>query len=370
MKSLEEANIFGKTVLVRIGADVPLSDSVPPKITDDSRLRVLLPTLQYLINRKCRIVLCAHLGRPNGKVDKAYSLRPIYLRLSALLKRPIIFAPTIISEKTRLAIGKLGDGELLGLENIRFEPGEERNSRTFARKLAEYGEIYVNEAFNVAHHEGASFIAITEFLPSYAGLQFEKEVSIMRQLVRHPARPFVVVVGGVKIADKLPVLKYLSQHADRVLVGGGVANTFLAALGKDVGSSVVDSEYFDQARAIFKRSRGKIVLPTDFVTHADAIMDIGHETTKQYLKYLKTAQTIFWNGSLGKAEEDEYAIGSEVIAHYIADSPATTIIGGGNTVEIFSRLKLLGDLTFVSTGGGATLELLAGHRLPGIAALD
>ncbi len=369
MKSLEEANIFGKTVLVRIGADVPLSDSNPPKITDDSRLRVLLPTLQYLINRKCRVVLCAHLGRPSGKIDKTYSLRPVYLRLSALLKRPIVFAPTIFSEKTRSAVEGLGDGELLGLENLRFEPGEERNSRTFARKLSEYGEVFVNEAFNVAHHEGASFIAITEFLPSFAGLQFEKEISIMRQLVMHPARPFVVVVGGVKIADKLPVLRYLSQHADKVLVGGGVANTFLAALGKDVGKSVVDSDYFDQARAIIRRSRGKIVLPTDFVTHEGVILDIGHETTKNYLKYLKTAQTIFWNGSLGKAEDDDYAVGSEVLAHFIADSPATTIIGGGNTVEIFSRLNLLHGLTFVSTGGGATLELLAGHRLPGIVAL-
>lgn len=370
MKTLEEANIFGKTVLVRIGADVPMSKTAPSKITDDSRLRVLLPTLQYLINRKCRIVLCAHLGRPGGKVDRDYTLRPVYLRLSALLKRPIIFAPTLFSEKTRTSVESLGDGELLGLENLRFDPGEERNSRTFARKLAEYGEVFVNEAFNVAHHEGASFVAITEFLPSYAGLQFEKEVSIMRQLVRHPARPFVVVVGGVKIDDKLPVLKYLAQHADKILIGGGVANTFLAALGKDVGSSVVDADYFEHARTIFRRSKGKIVLPVDYVTKNGAILDIGHDTTKLFLKYLKTAQTIFWNGSLGKAEEEEYAVGSEVVAHFIADSAATTIIGGGNTVEIFSRLKLLGELTFASTGGGATLKLLSGERLPGLVALD
>lgn len=370
MKGIEEANLLGKLVLVRVGIDVPLTEGDPVKIADDSRLRVLLPTLQYLINRKARIVLCGHLGRPNGEVKKDLSLKPVYLRLSALLKKPIIFAPTIFSERTQEVVQKLQEGQIVGLENLRFDKGEEANSRTFARKLASYGEVYVNEAFSVSHRESASIEAITEFLPSFAGLQFEKEVEVLRQLMRNPARPFVVIVGGVKIDDKLPTLRYLYQHADTILLGGGVANTFLAALGHDVKNSLVDRDYFEVARTLYRRAKGKILLPKDFVIENDAILDIGPETTKRYIDKIQRAQTVFWNGCLGKTEERKFSVGSDVIAHAIANSGATTVVGGGNTIEVISRLRLLSEISFVSTGGGATLELLSGQRLPGIAVLD
>jgi len=370
MKGLEEASLLGKLTLVRIGADLPLTEDNPPKISDDSRLRVLVPTIQYLVNRKARIVLCSHLGRPNGQVDKNLSLKPVYLRLSALLKQPITFAPTLFSKQTEQAVNNLGEGKILGLENLRFEKGEEANSRTFARKLAKYGEIYINEAFSVSHREAASLVAITEFLPSYAGLQLEKEVSVLRELLKNPARPFVVIVGGAKIADKLPAIKHLAKHADAVLVGGGVANNFLAAQGQDVGNSLVDEKYLEQAKDLLKRNRGKLVIPSDLIIEDKTIMDIGHHSTELFLRQLKNAKTIFWNGTLGKAEVKEFAHSSELIAHAVANSRATTIIGGGNTIELFSRLNLLSDLTFVSTGGGSTLELLSGRALPGIKSLS
>lgn len=370
MKGIEEASLLGKLVLVRIGADVPLTEEKVPRVRDDSRLRVLLPTIQYLINRKARIVLCSHLGRPDGTVDRALSMRPVYLRLSALLRKPVTFAPTLFSEVTEKAVEELKEGEIIGLENLRFERGEEANSRTFARKLAKYGEIYVNEAFSVSHREAASIVAITEFLPSYAGLQFEKEVSVLRELLRNPARPFTVIIGGAKVSDKLPAIKYLVQHADSVLVGGGVANTFIAASGKDVGESLIDGEYLEVAKNLLKRYRNKIILPTDYIIEKSAIMDIGQNSTEQFLRKLKNSKTIFWNGTLGVAEDEDYSVSSEILAHYIADSPATTVVGGGNTIEVLSKLSLLDKVTFVSTGGGSTLQLMSGKTLPGLAALS
>lgn len=367
MKELEDASINGKRVILRLALDLPLDDD--GKILDDERLRVSLPTINFLINRYAKLIIIGHLGRPGGKVGPALSLKPVYTRLSALLKKPVHFAPNLFSADTKTAVGKLAEGQLLGLENLRFDPGEEANSRTFAKKIAEYGDIYVNDAFSVAHREAASLVAITEFMPSYPGLRLEQEVQVLKNLLKHPAKPFVAVIGGVKIEDKLPAISHIAKVADKVLVGGGVANTFMAAKGMNIRDSVVDTNYIEKAKDILKRYQEKIVLPVDFVWGEGKILDNGKETTELFLKHLKPAQTVFWNGSLGHTESPKYRHCSDTVAKFIADLPATTIVAGGNTIEIISRLDLEGDISFISSGGGAALKLLSDDKLPAIEAL-
>lgn len=369
MKSLEDAVVQGKRVIVRLDLNVPLSDDNPPKIADDFRLRVILPTLRFLLERDAKVVLVSHLGRPKGQIEAKLSLKPVYQELAILLNRSIKFAPNLFGAATKQAVDELKPGELLGLENLRFDPGEETNSRTFARKLSEYGDIYVNDAFAVSHREAGSLCAITEFLPSYAGLLLEKEVKMLGSLLHHPASPFVAILGGAKIAEKLPLLEHLLKKADRILIGGGIANTFLAAAGEDVKDSLVEAEAYPAAREILKAAQGKIILPGDFVWSEQKILDIGSKTISLYQNYLRGAQTIFWNGNLGYSEDPRFAVGSDTIAKYVADLPATTVVGGGNTAEVISRLGLLNKISFVSSGGGATLEFLSGQKLPGLLAL-
>ena len=368
MKNLADASLSGKRVILRLSLDLPRDDL--GNIIDDERLRVSLPTIHYLLNRNAKIIILGHFGRPKGQVDKKLTLRPVYIRLSALLKKPIHFAPNLFSSDTKKAVKKLPEGEILGLENIRFEKGEEDNSRTFARKLANYGDIYVNDAFSVSHREAASTVAITEFLPSYPGISFDREIQVIKNILKTPDHPFVVIIGGIKIADKLPAIKNISRIADRILVGGGVGNIFMAARGMNVKKSIIDQKYIPEARDIMKRSKGKIILPIDFIWGNDKILDNGPETIKLFKKYLKNARIVFWNGSLGHTEDIRYREASDSIAKYLADIPATTIIAGGNTMEIFSRLKLLNDINFVSSGGGSALSLLSGNNLPAIEALQ
>lgn len=368
MKELEDASISGKRVILRLALDLPLGDN--GEILDDERLRVSLPTINFLLNRFARVIIIGHLGRPKGKKDSQLSLKPVYIRLSALLKKPVHFAPNLFSADTSTAVGKLAEGQILGLENLRFDSGEEANSRTFAKKLAAYGDIYVNDAFSVSHREAASLVAITEFLPSYPGLRLEQELQVLRNLLKHPAKPFVAVVGGIKIEDKLPAIAHIAKMADKVLVGGGVANTFMAAKGMNVRNSVIDTNYIEKAKDILRRYQDKIVLPIDFIWGEDKILDNGKETTALFLKHLKTAQTIFWNGSLGHTEDPKYRHCSDTVAKFIADLPATTIVAGGNTIEIIARLELENDISFVSSGGGASLEMLSGKTLPAISALN
>ncbi len=369
MRVLENANVTGQRVVIRLALDVPLSEGAEKLVLDDTRLKEALPTLNYLLGRQAKLVLIGKLGRPQGTVKKDLSLRPVYLHLSALLKKPIAFAPTLFGQTTKVAVEALKPGELIGLENTGFEPGEDNNSRTMARQLAAYGDFYVDEAFSKVHRQEASMVAITEFLPSYAGLALEKEYRVLTALLRHPANPFVAVIGGAK-ADKLPVIGALLQKADRVLVGGGVANIFLAALGRDVGRSPVDDQYLNKAAEIFRSSAGRIVLPADDKRNSDdEILDIGPQTINEFSRLLTSAKTIFWNGNLGKSELPEFRAGSDQIAKVIANSGATTVVGGGNTLEIIHRLNLQNQLSFASSGGGATLALLAGQKLPAIEAL-
>lgn len=367
MKSLEDASVIGKRVLVRIDGDVPLSPGQHPKVTNDYRLQKMLPTIFYLMNHKAKIILCAHAGRPGGKVVSELSLKPVYTHLSALIGKKILFAPSLSTEAVNVS-NKLEEGEILGIENLRFDKGEENNSRTFARKLANLADLYVNDSF-ATHHEAASINAVTEFLPSYAGMQLEREVETLTNLMKHPAKPFVAIIGGAKVDDKLPVIAKLLHSVDRVLLGGRPANTFLAAQGMDVKKSIVYPEYFDQAKAIFKRAKGRVILPVDFAWEDGMILDIGPKSTRLYLSYIKTAKTVLWSGPIGKFEDKKYARSSELIARQIASSAATSVAGGGNTLEMLDSFKLREKFSFVSTGGGAMLELLGGQTLPGVKAL-
>ncbi len=366
MKSIEEAALSGKKVLVRVDLNVPLEDG---KIRDTYRLQAVIPTLEFLTNRGAKVILMSHLGRPMGIIEPAESLKPVYEELSKLIDKPVIFAPELFGDATKKLVDDLQEGQILGLENLRFDKAEDDNSRTFAQKLAAYGDVYVNDAFSVSHREAASLVAITEFLPSYAGLLLEREYHILTNLLRHPADPFVVVIGGAKIEDKLPVIKRLLDKADRILLGGGVASTFLASQGVDVKKSLINKDLLDEAKDIFKRGRGRILLPTDYVWDGDAIVDIGIKTQLQYKRYLSSANTIFWNGNMGKSEIAKFADGSAAIAQEMVNSGATTIIAGGNTIDLCNSLKLLKKMSFVSSGGGATLSLLSGEKMPGIEAL-
>ncbi len=369
MKSLEEANVTGKRVLLRLALDVPLSGGPEPLVLDDTRLREALPTIHYLLERQAKIIIVGKLGRPHGQFHSELSLRPVYTHLSALLNKPVTFAPKLFTTATEKAVEELKESELIGLENTGFDSGEDSNSRTFARKLAAYGEVYVNDAFSKAHRAEASVVAVTEFLPAYAGLAMEKEYRILTSLLRHTAHPFVAVIGGAK-ADKLPVIRHLVHSADRILVAGAIANIFLASKGQDVGNSPIDQEYLAPAKAILKEGRGRIMLPVDDKRDSGgSILDIGPHTVLQFSQMLKNAKTIFWNGNLGKSELPEFRAGSDAIAKAIAESGATTIVGGGNTAEILQRLHVTKEINFISSGGGAALALLAGEKLPAIEAL-
>lgn len=369
MKSLEDAALASKTVLVRIDADVPLTDGNPVEVANDYRLQKLLPTLFFLMNHRAKIILCGHVGRPLAKVDPKLSMKPVFTHLSALTNKKILFATDPFSLMTKKTIDELKEGEIIGLENIRFFKGEEDNSRTFARKLANLADIYVNDAFGTSHREAASVVAITEFLPSYAGLQLEREMEVLTSLTRHPAHPFIAIVGGAKISDKLPVIRNLLPKVDRVIVGGGVANTFLASQGVDIKNSKVEKDYVDRAGEMLKSSKGKIILPIDYVWENDMILDVGEKSTLQTIQYIKSAKTILWSGVPGKIEQPPFDKASKAIAKAIAGSLATSIVGGGDTVGFIDSLGLAHKYSFVSTGGSALLELLGGRALPGIRAL-
>lgn len=370
MHFLEDAPLAGKRVLLRIVADVPLTGKTEKTVADDYRLRQVMPTIHYLLDYQAKVILLSHLGRPGGQVDRDLSLRPVYRHLAALMHKPIKFAPTLFSRSTKEAVRTLGDGEILALENLRFDPGEEKNSRTFAAKLARYGDLYVNDAFSVSHHGGASLVAITELLPSFGGLLLEREIQVLSGLMRHPARPYLAVVGGMKISDKLPTIRQFIHKADRILVGGGVGNTLLKVSGAKVKQSQVDRESLEAARTILKLAKGKLILPQDFVWHKNAIVDIGPETQKIFAHHIRAAQTIFWSGPLGKVEESPYDQATLALAKAMIDSGATTVAGGGDTVSFIDRADLARKFSFVSTGGSATLEFLSGSVLPGLKALN
>lgn len=389
-KTVRDLDVAGKKVLVRVDFNVPLNDK--GEITDDTRITASLPTIQYLLEQKAAVILMAHLGRPKGQVKPELSLAPVAKHLGKLLGKKILFAPDCVGEAAQAAASKLKPGHILLLENLRFHKEEEKNDMDFAEKLASLADMYVNDGFGVSHRAHASVEGVTHFLPAAAGFLLEKEIQYVGQAVTNPLHPFVAIIGGAKVSDKIGVISNLLDKVDTLLIGGGMANTFLAAQGYKMGKSLVEEDKLDLAKELLakaKKNKVNMLLPTDLVMAAafapDAehvtekvknlnqaymALDIGAETSKAYAEALADAKMIVWNGPMGVFEMDAFCKGTEAVAKAVAKSRATSIVGGGDSVAAIEKLGLAKRITHISTGGGASLEYLEGKVLPGVAALD
>lgn len=391
-KTVRDINVAGRRVFLRADLNVPLDDG---KITDDTRIRASLPTLVYLLEHGSSVILASHLGRPKGKVNDALRLKPVADRLGQLLGRPVRMTGDALGPGVMTAVDKLRPGDMLLLENLRFHSEEEENDPEFAKALAEMADIYVDDAFGSAHRAHASTEGIAHHLPAVAGLLMEREVSALSRLMDKPAKPFHTVIGGAKVSDKLEVLESLLSRCQAILVGGGMANTFLAAKGLALGKSLVENEQLDNATRIMqeaRRKRVRFMLPTDALVAAQvhprsqrmvvpvnevpkdwSIVDIGPETIAAYTAHLNKAKTIFWNGPMGVFEIAPFAEGTNAMARYVAertDAGVVTVVGGGDSVAAVEQLGLVERMSHVSTGGGASLEFVEGKTLPGVAALQ
>ena len=390
-KTIRDVEVDERRVFVRADLNVPLEDG---RITDDTRIRASLPTLVNLLERGASVVLASHLGRPKGKVNDALRLRPVADRLSQLLGRPVRMTGDALGPGVQVAVDKLRPGDLLLLENLRFHAAEEANDPEFAKALAGLADLYVNDAFGAAHRAHASTEGITHHLPAVAGLLMEREVEALTRLLKRPARPFHAVIGGAKVSGKLEVLEVLLTRCQAVLVGGGMANTFLAARGYAMGKSLVEDDQLENAERILseaRRKRVRLMLPTDAVIapqiHHRArtqvvsidsvpkdqmVVDIGPKTIAEFTGHLAKARTIFWNGPMGVFEMPQMADGTNAVAKFLAKrtrAGVVTIVGGGDSVAAVEQLGLAERMTHVSTGGGASLEFLEGKALPGVEAL-
>lgn len=389
-KTVRDLDVAGKKVLVRVDFNVPLNDK--GEITDDTRITASLPTIQYLLEQKAAVILMAHLGRPKGQVKPELSLAPVAKHLGKLLGKKIFFAPDCVGEAAKAAASKLKAGHILLLENLRFHKEEEKNDMEFAEQLASLADLYVNDGFGVSHRAHASVEGVTHFLPAAAGFLLEKEIQYVGQAVTNPLHPFVAIIGGAKVSDKIGVISNLLDKVDTLLIGGGMANTFLAAQGHKMGKSLVEEDKLELAKELLakaKKNKVKLLLPTDLVMAAafapDAAhvtegvkhlnqeymaLDIGSETSKAYAEALAEAKMIVWNGPMGVFEMDAFCKGTEAVAKAVAKSRAVSIVGGGDSVAAIEKLGLAKRITHISTGGGASLEYLEGKVLPGVAALD
>jgi phosphoglycerate kinase len=388
LRTIRDVDVQGKRVLVRVDFNVPIENG---KVLDDWRLRATLPTIRYLTERGAKVILLSHLGRPKGKRDEQFSLRPVAQRLSELLGQPVQFADDCVGEVAEQTVAQLQAGEVLLLENLRFHAGEEANDDSFAQQLARLGDVFVNDAFGAAHRAHASVHAITKFLPSYAGLLMEREVTHLSRLLEAPEKPFVAVLGGAKVSDKIGVIRNLLTKVDALLIGGAMAFTFLKAQGYETGKSLVEADKLDLANALLGEAREKgveLVLPVDVaVAESDAEdaatqvvpvtaipadkagYDIGPETANLFAERIRTAKTVFWNGPMGRFERTPFKAGTKAIAEALAQCSGTTVVGGGETAAAAFEFGIADKVTHVSTGGGAALELLEGRELPGIAVL-
>ncbi len=386
-KTIRDIDVTGKRVLVRADLNVPMEDGI---ITDDTRIRESLPTLTYLLEHGAKVIVCSHLGRPKG-VDAALSLSPVAGRLGNLLHREVFFVEDCVGPIAEAAV-RATDGRFpVLLENLRFHPAEEANDPAFAAQLASLADVFVNDAFGAAHRAHASTEGVTHFLPAVAGFLMEKEVRYLSALVANPPKPFAAVIGGAKVSTKIAAIDHLLPKLDMLLLGGGMANTFLRATGVNVQSSLVEDEQVDTARAIIADAKARgvpVYLPSDVVAAdkfaADAnavtvpvnavpagnmILDIGPESVARYAAALATAKAVVWNGPMGVFEMEKFANGSLALAKAIAELDATTVVGGGETAAVVALSGLERRFTHVSTGGGASLEMLEGRVLPGVAAL-
>src|SRR5690349_15081549 len=379
----------GKRALVRVDFNVPLDGQ---RITDDTRVRAALPTIQYLLDHGASVVLMSHLGRPKNKVVEGLRLAPVAAHLSELLGRPVKTVPVTVGREAEAAAQALKPGEVLLLENTRFDVREEANDESMARELAKLGDVYVNDAFGAAHRAHASTEGVARFLPAVSGLLMEKELAELGGILEHPERPFVAIMGGAKISDKISVITNLLRLVDSLLIGGGMANTFLLAMGHKVGDSLAEANAVEEVNKILYFAQGRsteILLPTDVVIaesmDANAntrvvgidsvpdgwrILDIGPETVAAFSKEIARAKTVLWNGPMGYFEAAPFAEGTRAIAKAMGESSARTVIGGGDSVAAVEQMGLADKITHISTGGGASLELLEGRVLPGVAALN
>jgi phosphoglycerate kinase len=388
-KTVADIDVQGKRILLRVDFNVPL-DPDDGHVLDDSRIRAALPTIEYLRERGARLILCSHLGRPKG-VDDSLRLAPVARRLGELLDSPVKTTDDCVGPQVKEAAQALGPGDVLLLENLRFHPEEEANDPDFARALASLADVYVNDAFGSAHRAHASTAGVAAYLPAVAGFLMEKELTFLGKALASPDRPFAAVIGGAKISTKMGVLENLLAKVDRLLIGGGMACTFLKAEGLEVGQSLVEEAYVETARQIRERASQRgvmLLLSSDVIVgdrfEADArhqqvsvkaipagwkIMDIGEKTAEAFVQALRDCKTVLWNGPMGVIEFEAFSQGSYRLAEAIAGLDATTIVGGGETVAVVERLGLEGKFSHVSTGGGAALEFLEGRELPGVAAL-
>ena len=387
--TIEDLQIKGKRVFIRADLNVPFDDNMV--ITDDRRIRSTLPTVNYAIDEGAKVIIGSHLGRPKGKVEPRFSLAPVAKRLQRLLNKEVLFATDCLGPQVEGMVSKMKNGDVLLLENLRFHPGEEKNDDSFSKSLAKLADFYVNDAFGAAHRTHASTAGITKFLPSAAGFLLKKEIEYLKGVVDNPVRPFVAVLGGAKVSGKIGVLENLANKVDKVIVGGGMAYTFIKAMGYEIGDSLVESDMLDMAVSIIdrlKRNNVKFYLPVDSViaqslepgaetkiVTAQEIpkgwraLDIGPASVKLFSEALQNAKTIIWNGPMGVFEIDAFSRGTFSIAHAVADAYALTIVGGGDTDYAVHRAGVSDAITFISTGGGASLQLLEGKDLPGISAL-
>lgn len=387
--TIEELNIKGKRVFIRADYNVPLDDNL--SITDDRRIRSTLPTIDYAIDEGAKVILASHLGRPKGKVDPRFTLAPVAKRLQRLLGKEVIFAQDCIGPQVESIVSKMKEGDVLLLENLRFHPGEEKNDEEFAKALAKLADYFVNDAFGAAHRAHASTVGIAKFLPSAVGFLLRKEIEYLKGTVQNPVRPFVAILGGAKVSGKIGVLENLVDKVDKVIVGGGMAYTFIKAMGYEVGDSLVETEmleFADMLRKKLIKNNVKFYLPVDSVIAQSMeagsetklvttqeipkgwrALDIGPASAKLFSEAIQDAKTIIWNGPMGVFEMDAFSRGTFAIAHSVSDAYALTIVGGGDTDLAVHRAGVSDAISFISTGGGASLQLLEGKELPGIAAL-
>lgn len=388
-KTVKDVDVRGKRVLVRVDFNVPLAEGA---VTDDTRIRAALPTIRYLIDHGARVILASHLGRPKGEPDPAFSLKPVRRVLQRLIGRNVAFSPDIVGPEAAEAVDRMIDGEILMLENVRFDPGEKANDPEFARALASLADIYVNDAFGAAHRAHASTAGVAAYLPAYAGLLLAREVETLNRMLSDAERPFVAILGGSKVSDKFGVIDHLLDCVDTLIVGGGMCFTFLVAKGVPVGRSIVETEWVEPAKTMLAKAAERgvdLLLPVDFVVSDQIVedaetrivgreeipaemmgLDIGPTSVELYGEAIARARTIFWNGPMGVFELTPFETGTRKVAAAVArNNRADSIVGGGDSVAALKKFDLEERVTFVSTGGGASMKLLEGSALPGVDAL-
>ena len=388
-KTIRDIDLKGKRVLVRCDFNVPMDEN--QNITDNRRIVAALPTIKYLIEQECKIVLCSHLGRPKGEFKKEFSLAPVAAELSKQLGQEVLMATDVIGENAKTLAENLKPGQVMLIENVRFHKEETENDPEFAKQLANFGEIFVNDAFGTAHRAHASTEGVSHYLPAVSGFLIEKELKFLGDALENPERPFISILGGSKVSDKIGVIDSLLEKVDELLIGGGMSYTFYKALGYSVGNSICEDDKIDLAKELMEKAKAKnvkMLLPIDnklgkefsantetMVVDRESIpdgwegLDIGPKTIELYAEELKKAKTVIWNGTVGVAEFDLFAEGTNSLAKVLSELDATTIIGGGDTAAAVQKAGLADKMTHVSTGGGASLEFLEGKKLPGIECL-